>query len=326
MMQPAEGGARSFPVFAEMATGSILFAGDSDIGQLFKIFDLLGTPGPGKPVPWKGVQTLPYFNESFPAMRPKDLKAHPSTAELCACTEAEDLLRRMLAFDPLERITAVDALRHPFLSGGLGSPAPPVRTMRRSSLLFTDTPTRSPLGGLGCTSDDPVPDDLCVWDGWRTVETQQWARVHERLARSRRSAEDMTLRWFGDGPSRQLRRERAVLWMLRVSIEFCRCDRTLHLAVSVLDAVLNSRCPPPAGLFNDDAGTASAQTSTSSNSSPTAWTELIAVGALLLACKFQEASRFPGQPRPCDPPCSRHVAATWPPRGCHVTDRWRFIC
>jgi len=26
----------------------MLFAGDSDIGQLFRIFDLLGTPGPGK--------------------------------------------------------------------------------------------------------------------------------------------------------------------------------------------------------------------------------------------------------------------------------------
>ena len=35
-------------VFAEMCSGTMLFAGDSDIGQLFRIFDLLGTPGPGK--------------------------------------------------------------------------------------------------------------------------------------------------------------------------------------------------------------------------------------------------------------------------------------
>eukprot|EP00966_Prymnesium_polylepis_P038933 903847-Prymnesium_polylepis.1 len=36
-------------VFVEMCSGQILFAGDSDIGQLFKIFELLGTPGPGAP-------------------------------------------------------------------------------------------------------------------------------------------------------------------------------------------------------------------------------------------------------------------------------------
>ena len=40
-------------VFAEMCSGEILFAGDSDIGQLFKIFALLGTPGPAKPVEWE---------------------------------------------------------------------------------------------------------------------------------------------------------------------------------------------------------------------------------------------------------------------------------
>ena len=49
----------------------MLFAGDSDIGQLFRIFDLLGTPGPGKAVGWPGVETLPYYSPLFPNLSPK---------------------------------------------------------------------------------------------------------------------------------------------------------------------------------------------------------------------------------------------------------------
>lgn len=39
--------------------------------QLFKIFGLVGTPGPGKHVEWEGVERLTHFNHLFPNMRPK---------------------------------------------------------------------------------------------------------------------------------------------------------------------------------------------------------------------------------------------------------------
>ena len=77
----------------------MLFAGDSDIGQLFRIFDLLGTPGPGKAVGWPGVETLPYYSPLFPNLSPKSFASfHVRSSsggtehklrELCASPLAE---------------------------------------------------------------------------------------------------------------------------------------------------------------------------------------------------------------------------------------------
>ena len=289
-----------------MCSGQILFAGDSDIGQLFKIFDLLGTPGPGKTVPWEGVEALPHFNEMFPNMRPKDLRAHATTAELCENSDGEDMLRRMLAFDPLERISAIEALKHPFLCDDappLGSPSPE-KSLSRAALLSPPSAgshrslrsvTSNDADGGGC-------DALSVWDAWRMIETVQ--RVQhtsqytggDSLPQRVLQLRDQTSRALGaDTPSpssvtpRSLRssgqaadvqlREQAVLWMLRVSNEFCRCDRTLHLAVAVLDYVErrlrkpSTRERPISGLLDG-------------------WSNRLAIASLLLACKFQEVAPF----------------------------------
>ena len=112
-----------------MCSSSILFAGDSDIGQLIKIFEVLGTPGARKAVPWSGVEELPYYNADFPTMRPKDLRQWAGTRELCKSPHAEDLLRRMLRYNPSERITAAEALNHPFLRPD--APPPGCRLRRR---------------------------------------------------------------------------------------------------------------------------------------------------------------------------------------------------
>lgn len=45
-------------VVAEMATGSALFPGDSEIDTIFKIFQRLGTPSEDT---WPGIHELPYF-------------------------------------------------------------------------------------------------------------------------------------------------------------------------------------------------------------------------------------------------------------------------
>ena len=66
-----------------MCSAQILFAGDSDIGQIFKIFDLLGTPGSSKSGAWAAAEELPHYNAAFPNMRPKDLRVQPMTEELC---------------------------------------------------------------------------------------------------------------------------------------------------------------------------------------------------------------------------------------------------
>jgi len=55
-------------VFGEMATGQPLFCGDSEIGQLFKIFQKVGTPSNDT---WPGVESLPGFSLRFPQWKGK---------------------------------------------------------------------------------------------------------------------------------------------------------------------------------------------------------------------------------------------------------------
>jgi len=50
-------------IFGEMATGAPLFAGDSEIDTIFKVFQKLGTPSEEM---WPGVNELPDFKPNFP--------------------------------------------------------------------------------------------------------------------------------------------------------------------------------------------------------------------------------------------------------------------
>jgi len=94
-------------VFAEMVTRTPLFPGDSEIDQLYKTFQILGTPNESL---WPGVSQLPDYKATFPKWAPKDLAA--SVPGLCA--DGLDLLRRMLAYEPAQRISAREALNHPY--------------------------------------------------------------------------------------------------------------------------------------------------------------------------------------------------------------------
>jgi len=103
-------------IFAEMLTKKPLFPGDSEIDQLFKIFKILGTPDE---TIWPGVTQLQDFNSSFPSWEvPKnfsdilpDLKA---TNVLC--NEGWHLMSKLLLYDPERRITAREALAHPYFT------------------------------------------------------------------------------------------------------------------------------------------------------------------------------------------------------------------
>lgn len=50
-------------IFYEIAHKKPLFYGDSEIGQIFKIFRVLGTP---RDQDWQGINDLPEFKISFP--------------------------------------------------------------------------------------------------------------------------------------------------------------------------------------------------------------------------------------------------------------------
>ncbi|KAK9709054.1 Cyclin-dependent kinase catalytic subunit [Basidiobolus ranarum] len=94
-------------IFAEMALGKPLFPGDSEIDELFHIFRLLGTP---KDSIWPGVESLPDYKGTFPNWCPQNL------AQVIPALDADgiDLLKKMLVFDPVYRISAKKALQHPY--------------------------------------------------------------------------------------------------------------------------------------------------------------------------------------------------------------------
>jgi serine/threonine protein kinase len=96
-------------IFAEMVTKRPLFPGDSEIDEIFKIFRILGTPDETS---WPGCSVLPDWNSSFPIWPALSLsKFAPSLSE-----EGIDLLEQMLALDPRRRITARDAMSHPYFA------------------------------------------------------------------------------------------------------------------------------------------------------------------------------------------------------------------
>lgn len=95
-------------IFAEMVTKRPLFPADSEIDQIFKIFRQLGTPTDDI---WPGVTSLPDWNPAFP----KWVKSNYSKTLLDNLEPMGiDLLEKFLIYSPIERISAKEALNHPY--------------------------------------------------------------------------------------------------------------------------------------------------------------------------------------------------------------------
>ena len=94
-------------IFTELITHRPLFMGDSEIDQIFKIFQFHGTPTDET---WPGCSKLKNLKKSFPKFKAKN----PSDA-LSKLNDVEvDLVMQMIALDPSKRITARQALKHPY--------------------------------------------------------------------------------------------------------------------------------------------------------------------------------------------------------------------
>ncbi|TPX35862.1 hypothetical protein SmJEL517_g01738 [Synchytrium microbalum] len=94
-------------IMAEMYSGKPLFPGKTNEDQLLKIFKLLGTPSEAT---WPGVSGFAEWKKTFPYYPPVALPSKLGMMDALAL----DLLSRMLQYQPQLRISATQALQHPY--------------------------------------------------------------------------------------------------------------------------------------------------------------------------------------------------------------------
>ncbi|XP_045212280.1 cyclin-dependent kinase 1-like [Mercenaria mercenaria] len=107
-------------IFAEMVTKRPLFHGDSEIDQLFRIFRTLTTPTEET---WPGVTSLPDYKPTFPCWKTNQLQGSVKQLD----SQGLDLLQQMLIYDPALRLSAREALNHPYFAN-LDKSALPARS------------------------------------------------------------------------------------------------------------------------------------------------------------------------------------------------------
>jgi len=96
-------------IFAEMIAKRPLFPGDSEIDQLFRVFRVLGTPVEEI---WRGCTSLPDYKANFPKWKKQELSKVLPMAD----DQALDLLSKMLIYEPHQRISAKEAIKHPYFA------------------------------------------------------------------------------------------------------------------------------------------------------------------------------------------------------------------
>jgi len=92
-------------IFAEMMMLKPIFTGDSEIDQLFRIFRAMGTATEEN---WPGCSHLLEYKAIFPKW-----EAKPLPAEIVE-HKADDLFLKLIAYDPNRRISAKNAMLHPY--------------------------------------------------------------------------------------------------------------------------------------------------------------------------------------------------------------------
>lgn len=101
-------------ILAEMIMGKPLFPGSNDEEQLKLIFDIMGTPVERT---WPQVTQLAKYNPLLPPRAPRDLKQLlQSNTDEVVDDKTVDLLKGLLQLNPDARLSAKDALNHPWFA------------------------------------------------------------------------------------------------------------------------------------------------------------------------------------------------------------------
>lgn len=94
-------------IFAEMCTGKPLFPGTANEDQLIKIFRLMGTPNERT---WPGISQYTNYKNNWQIFVPQDLRLIVPNLDSMGL----NLLQSLLQMRPESRITARQALQHPW--------------------------------------------------------------------------------------------------------------------------------------------------------------------------------------------------------------------
>lgn len=97
-------------IFAECANGRPLFPGSTDVDQLQKIFQVLGTPSPAQ---WPELAELPEWRSDFKKYPPQSWESIMPSSD----TEGVTLLANLLQLDPHRRLSGRAALEHEYFRG-----------------------------------------------------------------------------------------------------------------------------------------------------------------------------------------------------------------
>lgn len=108
-------------IFAEMCTGKPLFPGTANDDQLIKIFRLMGTPNERT---WPGVSSYTNYKNNWQIFVPQDFRLIIPNLDSLGL----NLLTSLLQMRPEARITARQALQHPWFHD-ITSPSPLVHQL-----------------------------------------------------------------------------------------------------------------------------------------------------------------------------------------------------
>ncbi|KAK9804826.1 hypothetical protein WJX72_007488 [[Myrmecia] bisecta] len=115
-------------VMAELLLGQPLFPGESGVDQLVEIIKVLGTPTR---------EEIHSMNPNYTEFKFPQIKAHPWTKVFSKRLppDAVDLVSKLLQYSPTQRVTALQAMTHPFFDE-LRDPATLLPNGRPLPLLF----------------------------------------------------------------------------------------------------------------------------------------------------------------------------------------------